>query len=144
MNNITPEDIIAIIGVLGTLGAVFLYFRKPQEDLQDRQLGTDKELANKATILAQKEMENKAALLAQQVDSEKTLNEKKFIEMNSRIDNAIIALQIEVHAVDVRVDKMMTDNTAFHFEMSNKITEMSTLIKERLPPSSVQFLPSSS
>ena len=142
MDTFTSEDVIATIGVLGTLGAVFLYFHKPQEDLQDRQLGTDKELANKATILAQKEMENKAALLAQQVDSEKTLNEKKFTEMNSRIDNAIIALQNKVHDVDVKVDKMITDNTAFHFEVANRMTEVSTILKERLPQSSVQFLPS--
>ena len=139
MDTFTSEDVIATIGVLGTLGAVFLYFHKPQEDLQDRQLVTSKDLDNKATILAQKEMENKAALLAQQVDSEKTLNEKKFIEMNSRIDNDIIALQNDV---DIKVDKMMTDNTAFHFEVANRMTEVSTILKERLPQSSVQFLPS--
>jgi hypothetical protein len=142
MNNITPEDIIAIIGVLGTLGAVFLYFRVPQEDLNEKQIVTSKDLDNKATILAQKEMENKAALLAQQVESEKVSNEKKFAEMNLRLDGAILNLQKDIRDVEAKVDNLVLSNTHFHFEMSNKITEMSTLIKERLPPSSVQFLPS--
>ena len=141
MNNITPEDIIAIIGVLGIIGAVFLYFHNPQEDLKERQIQADEELGNKATILAQKEMENKAALLAQQVDSEKTLNEKKFMEMNARLDSATISLQKDIRDVELKMDTLAISSTNFHFDMSNRMTELSTILKERLPASSVQFLP---
>src|SRR5450759_450189 len=100
MGNITPEDVLAVVGILGTIGAIFLYFRKPQEDSDRRQAVTDVELNNKASVLAQKEMENKAALLAQQVESEKVSNEKKFTEMNSRIDSAIVELQKDIMTVD--------------------------------------------
>ena len=134
MGNITPEDVLAVVGILGTIGAIFLYFHKPQEDLDRRQRIADKELDSKATILAQKEMENKAALLAQQVESEKILNEKKFTEMNSRIDTAIVELQKDIMTVDIKVNTLVSTNTHFHFEMANKMTEISTILRERLPP----------
>jgi hypothetical protein len=134
MGNITPEDILAFLGGLGTIGAIFLYFRKPQEDSDRRQAVTDVELNNKASVLAQKEMENKAALLAQQVESEKVSNEKKFTEMNTRLDLAIVELQKDIMNVDGKVNALVSSNTHFHFEMANKMTEISTILRERLPP----------
>lgn len=132
-SSLTLDDVIGIVGLVGIAFTVFLYFRKPQEDLDKRQLVSDKELSNKATILAQKEMENKAALLAQQVESEKILNEKKFAEMNTKIDSSINALQRDIHDVDSKVNNLVLTSTNFHFEISNKITELATVLKERLP-----------
>jgi hypothetical protein len=133
MGNITPEDVLAVVGILGTIGAIFLYFHKPQEDLDKRQLIADKELDSKATVLAQKEMENKAALLAQQVESEKILNEKKFTEMNTKIDTSILVLQKDIQIVDSKVNNLVSSNATFHLDMSNKMVELSTILRERLP-----------
>jgi len=128
------DNIVGIVGLLTAIFAVFLYFRKPQEAMDKRQALADKELDSKATILAGKEMESKAALLAQQVESEKVLNEKKFAEMNAKIDLSIISLQQNIHDVDMKVNSLVTTSNTFHFEMSNRLTELATILRERLPP----------
>jgi len=128
------NDVIGILGVMGIAFTVFLYFRTPQESLDRRQLVADKELETKATVLAAKEMENKAALLAQQVDSEKILNEKKFTEINLRMDSSLSLLKSELLDVDRKVDNLITTTTAFHYAISNKMTEIATILSERLPP----------
>lgn len=128
------DNIVGIVGLITAIFAVFLYFRKPQEAMDKRQALSDKELDSKATILAGKEMESKAALLAQQVESEKILNEKKFSEMNTKIDTSIVALQQNIHDVDSKVNSLVVTSNAFHFEMSNRLTELATILRERLPP----------
>ncbi len=131
---LTLDDVIGILGVMGIAFTVFLYFRTPQENLDRRQLVADKELETKATVLAAKEMENKAALLAQQVDSEKILNEKKFAEMNTRMDSSLSLLKSEVLDVDRKVDGLIVTTTNFQYAISNKMTEIATILSERLPP----------
>ena len=133
MGNFSLETVTLIIAILGALFSVFLYFREPQEKLDKRQALAEKDIDNKATVLAQKEMESKAALLAQQVESEKILNEKKFSEMTSNLNNAITGLQRNIHDVDTKVDGLIASYGSWHLDVSNRITELSTILRERLP-----------
>ena len=128
-NILTPSNITFAIGIMGVIFSIFFYFRKPQEDLETKQALTEKDLADKASILAQKEVENKAMLLAQQVQWEKEANEKKFTEFGIRLDNALTLAQNHIHSVDIKVDDLLVEvNT-----MGNKIIELSTVINERIP-----------
>ena len=126
---ITPSNILFALGILGVIFTVFNYFRNPQEDLEKKQLITDKDLSSKATILAQKEAEGKAGLLAQQVQWEKEANEKKFVEFGLRLDSAMTIAQNHIHTVDVKVDTLIGTVAS----MSNEITRLSTIIDERIP-----------
>ena len=125
---ITPSNILFALGILGVIFTVFNYFRNPQEDLEKKQLITDKDLSSKATILAQKEAEGKAGLLAQQVQWEKEANEKKFVEFGLRLDSAMTIAQNHIHTVDVKVDTLIGTVAS----MSNEITRLSTIIDERI------------
>lgn len=127
------QDIISlIIGILGIGGVVFtIYFRlsNPQTVLEKEQIRTDKDLGTKATILAQKELETKALVLAEQVKNKDNENERRFIDMGVRLDTAMTTAQNHIHTVDVKVDTLIINiNT-----MSNKMTELSTIINERIP-----------
>jgi len=133
-NSLTLDDVIGIFGLMGIAFTVFLYFRTPQEKLDKKQALSDKDLESKATVLAQKEMESKAALLAQQVESEKIANEKRFGETNTRMDVSLSILKSEILDVDRKVDALIATTTAFHYAISNKITEIATILSERLPP----------
>lgn len=126
---LTPSNITFILGIFGVVFTVYNYFRKPQEEMETKQAITEKEIGNKATILAQKEVENKATLLAQQVQWEKEANEKKFSEFGIRLDSAFSLAQNHIHTVDTKVDKLIETINV----MSNRITELSTIINERIP-----------
>ena len=130
--NIDSNDIGFILGIIGIFSAVVtwvMYLRKPQEDLEKKQLKSEEDLKDKATVLSQKEVESRAAILAQQVQWEKEANEKKFAEFGLRLDGAMTLAQNHIHTVDTKVDKLLeTVGT-----MSNRITELSTIINERIP-----------
>ena len=122
---LTSQILSYIIGIVGLIGVAFSIWNKvkdPQNEIETKQAVTDKEIGNKATILAQKELESKALLLAQQVESEKSLNEKKFNEMGLRIQ-----------AVDMKVDTLISGNNTWHLEISNSMVRLSTILEERLP-----------
>jgi len=126
---ITPGNITFAIGIVGIIFTIYNYFRKPQEDMEKKQLLVDKEIDSKATILAQKEMENKAALLDQQVKLERELNEKKFADMGCRLDTAMTVAQNHIHTVDTKVDGLIKTIN----QMSNEVTRIGTIIEERIP-----------
>lgn len=127
------ENLYLVIAIIGVLFSVFMWFRKPQENADKAQALTAKDLESKATILAQQEMETKALLLAQQVESEKTLNERKFNDMTSSLNAAISGLQKNIHDVDTKVDGLIVSYSAWHLDVSNRITRLTTIIEERLP-----------
>lgn len=133
MYNLTLENITFVIAILAALFSVYNYFRKPQEQLEKRQALADKDIGDRATLLAAQEMETKALLLAQQVESEKVLNEKKFNEMTGNLNAAIAGLQKNIHDVDTKVDGLIASYGLWHLDVSNRITELSTIIRERLP-----------
>ena len=126
---ITLSTIAIVIGLFGTVFGVYHYFRNPTEDLEKKQIGTEKDIANKATILAQKEVENKTTLLAQQVEWEKQANEKRFTEFNVRLTESINLAQNHIHTVDVKVDKLIEQ-----INLQNVcIGKLTTIIDERIP-----------
>ena len=96
---------------------VFLYFRTPQESLDKRQALTDKEVDNKANVLAQ------------QLQWEKESNIEKFKDMGDRLNTAMTLAQNHIHTVDTKVDGLMI----IVGKMSNEITRLSTIIEERIP-----------
>lgn len=120
---------LAIVAVFSVVFGIYNYFRKPQEDQEQKLALQEKDIGSKATILAQKEMENKAALLDQQVKLEREANERKFAELGVRLDNAFALAQNHIHTVDTKVDNLITSvNT-----MGNDVTKLSTIIEERIP-----------
>jgi len=128
----TLSLILQIATVLGLIFGVFLYFRKPQEDIETKQALTDKDMTSKATILAQKELESKTLVLAEQVKSKNEENERRFNDMGIRLDTAMTVAQNHIHSVDLKVDELMKTTNI----MCNKLTELSTVINERMPAKS--------
>lgn len=117
------------IGIIGMLFTVWGKVRKPQEDLETSQAVTKKDMDNKATILAQKELETKALVLAEQVKNKDIENERRFNEMGVRLDTAMTTAQNHIHTVDTKVDRLIESVST----MGNKITELTTIISERIP-----------
>ena len=130
---LTTTNILFTLTILGVVFSIYKSYHKPQEDL-DRKVAigdviSEKDLSTKATVLAQKEAEGKAALLDQQVKIVNDQNEKKFIEITTRIDNAFTMAQNHINTIETEVRGLsVTVNL-----MTNKITELSTIINERIP-----------
>lgn len=136
MTSITASDVgfaLGIIGIISVIFSVYNKFHKPQEELETKQVGIEKDVANKATLLAQKEMENKAALLDQQVKLERESNEKKFNDFGKRLEDAFLLAANHTKTVDTKVDTLSTLVTGMNLNMTNKLTELATIIAERLP-----------
>lgn len=132
--------ILQIATLLGLIFGVFLYFKKPQDDIMRNQsldtlatekdkLIAEKDLGTKATILAQKELETKALVLVEQVKSKNEENERRFGDMGIRLDAAMTTAQNHIHSIDIKVDKLIETQNS----MCNKITELTTIINERIP-----------
>ena len=64
---------------------------------------------------------------------EKETNERRFIDMGCRIDNAFTMAKNDISHVDAKVEVMIVDNNKWHLEISNKLTELNTIINERIP-----------
>lgn len=110
MTNINLQTISYIVGFLGIVFAVYLYFRNPQEKL-------DKD----------------ASILEQRVQWEKESNEKRFSDMGIRMDNALTLAQNHTHTVDVKVDGLIGSVNTMNLQLTNAITRLETTINERIP-----------
>jgi hypothetical protein len=119
--------ILQFATLLGIVFGVFLYFRKPQEDLETKQALTDKDVASKATVLAQKELETKALVLAEQVKSKNEENERRFSDMGIRLDTAMTVAQNHIHSVDLKCDKLIEAVNS----LTVQIAKMETTLNER-------------
>jgi hypothetical protein len=126
---LTPSNIMFAIGIVSLLFSIYKGYKKPQDDMELKQAVSEKDIDSKASILAQKELETKALVLAEQVKSKNEENERRFIEIGIRMDKALELAQNHTHTVDVKVDKLI-DTVSI---MSNKITELATIINERIP-----------
>jgi ribosome assembly protein YihI (activator of Der GTPase) len=140
MEFLTQDNILFLISVGAVVFAIYSYFRTPQESMEKKQsldalaaekdkLIAEKDLGTKATILAQKELETKALLLAEQVKNKEVENERRFNEMTLRLDAGLALAQNHIHTVDTKVDKLIDTIVS----MGNKITELTTIIGERIP-----------
>lgn len=137
---VTASQVVTMLTIIGIMFSVYLYFRNPQVSIEKKQsldslaadkdkLLAEKDMGTKATILAQKELETKALLLAEQVKNKEVENERRFQEMGIRLDTAMAMAQNHIHTVDTKVDKLIDSVNL----MGNKITELGTIINERMP-----------
>ena len=110
------------IGIIGVIFTIYNSYAKPQNDLELKNVATNKDLDNKATLLLAKEAEGKALLLAQQVALQKEIYDKKFTEFGSRLDD-----------IDKKIAIISDASTTWHLEISKLIVELSTRLDERLP-----------
>ena len=124
-----PNIVFGIIGIGGAVFGVYSHFKKPQDDLEHKQIISEKNAEGKASVSGQLEVESKAKLLAQQVEWEKIANEKKFTEFGLRLDGAMLLATNHIHTVDVKVDKLAECING----MGNEITKLTTIIEERIP-----------
>lgn len=109
-------------GILGMLYTFYVSVRKPQEELDKRQLMAAKDIDNRATTLAQQEAEGKANLLAQQVTLQKEANEKKFTEIGLRLNT-----------IDSKVADLGVASNLWQLEIRTQLTRLATIIEERIP-----------
>ena len=103
---ITPQNTMFSAGILGVIFGVYRYFRDPQVSSEK----TD-------------------ALLSQQVQWDRELTENRFKQMQDTIAASNTLAQNHIHTIDTKVEalhKIVGD-------MGNKITELGTIINERIP-----------
>lgn len=120
-NLITPSNITFALGIIGLIFTVWNKVRDPQTDLDKR------------TAVEREEVEGKASLLAQQLQWEKEANVAKFNDMTKRLDDAFALAQNHIHTVDEKLTGYIATSNAWHLEVSNKLTELGTIISERIP-----------
>lgn len=118
---INQSNIIFILGLFSLGFTAYNYLRNPQLKLDKRQ------------AVSETEVDGKAKLLAQQFQWDKETNEKKFLEINQRIADAFTLAQNHTHSVELKVDKLIETTNVWHLDISNKITELSTVVNERMP-----------
>lgn len=102
----TPQNIMFILGLLGILFSVYHYFRNPQ-------VASDK----------------KDALLAQQVQWMVEASDRKFKEIQESFQSLLLQSNNHIHTVDTKVENLGGTVSG----LGNKITELSTIIDERIP-----------
>ena len=129
----TPSNLTFGLGIMGVIFTSFIYFRKPQEDMDKKQAVNDVEMNSKASILAQKELESKASILAQQVQWEKEANERRFKEMGDSLISATTLAQNHIHTIDVRVTNLTDVVNGMNLSLVTEITKLTAIIDERIP-----------
>ena len=118
---LTASNVTFVLGLLGILFSIFLYFKNPQEDLEKKQ------------ALTEKDVDSKTTLLEHQVSWEKASNEKKFEELGKRLDESLALAQNHTHTIDVKVDNLVATVNTMNLSMTNEITKKRVIINERLP-----------
>ena len=53
--------------------------------------------------------------------------------MTKRLDDAFALAQNHIHTVDEKLTGYISTSNAWHLEVSNKLTELGTIISERIP-----------
>lgn len=103
---LTSGNVTFGVFVIGTIFAVYLYFRNPQVDSDKRD-----------------------ALLAQQIEFFMKATADRFKEMQDSFNSLLLQSNNHIHTVDTKVEAL----TASMGVMSNQITRLATIIEERIP-----------
>lgn len=103
---ITPSNIVFVIGLLGVLFSIFIYFKDPQ-------------------IAAEKT----DALLKQQMGFFIDTTEKRFQTMQENHHQLVLQSNNHIHTVDTKVDKLHASVD----KLGNEVVKLSTIIEERIP-----------
>ena len=126
---LTLQNIMFTLGIVGILFTIYNYFRNPQEAIEKKQILVDREMKNKTSVLTQKEIETEAALLKQKVELENQANDKKFADLICRIDSSQLLAQNHIHTVDTKVDTLIFTVNSLALNMK----ALETIIDERIP-----------
>jgi len=103
---ITSDNILFLISVLGSIFAVYLYFRNPQ-------VAIDK----------------KAALLAQEIGLRDNSVDSRFMQMQTDIKESYTLAQNHMHTVDTKID-VLSEQVVL---LGKEVVRLSTIIDERIP-----------
>lgn len=133
---ITFQNIYLFIGVtIAGLTALFqLYnsFKKPQNSIEKRQaLDSQKENSEVKLLNAQLAWQQETALL--QLNEVKDTSDRRFKEMNDRLSETLKMNLNHVHTIDVKIDALNSTVTNMNLCMSKQLTELQTIIAERIP-----------
>ena len=105
-NYLTPSNITFVLGIMGTIFGIYIYFRKPQID-------SDK----------------KDALLDQSMKFLVESSEKRFSDIQDNFRDLLLQSNNHIHTVDTKVESLSASINI----MANKLTELATIINERVP-----------
>lgn len=112
--SITFDNVTFIIALGGVAFSIFLFFRKPQESLE----------------LKQVENAGKDKLINAKIKWAKEANEERFRELSKRLEDAFLLAANHTHTVDTKVDELIKTTNSWHLEISNQMTEIKTIIKK--------------
>lgn len=122
---LTPSNITFVFGILAIIFSVFNYFKNPQIKLEKKQ------------AIDNKEEESRAKIFSRELELMKQESDRRFGEMGVRMDRALTLAENHTHTVDTKVDNLTKESNDWHLKISNEMTELSTIIKERIPNKNV-------
>lgn len=114
---ITTDNVVFVIGVLGVIFSVFLYFRNPQVKAEKNDALIEQK------IKLTKEADEQRLKLIQES------NDRRFADMHDEIKSVLATSQNHIHTVDTKVDHL----TANVVKMGQEIVRLGTIIEERIP-----------
>lgn len=118
---LTPTNIMFVIGIVGMVFTIWEKVKKPQNELEKRQ----------AVDRVAEQGNNK--ILEQRLQWEKETNDKRFMEMGTRLESAMTLAQNHTHTVDVKVDQLIKDVGAMNLSLTKEVSTLSAIINERVP-----------
>lgn len=118
---LTKENIMFAVWILTVIFGVYLYFRRPQEEL-DKNQALDKQKAD-----------NDSSVLAARINWEKQANEDKFKDFQERLATSTSLAQNHIHTIDVKVDSVALNLTLMDKKITSELVRLSTIIEERIP-----------
>lgn len=121
----TKENIMFGVWGLTMIFGVYLYFRKPQEDL-DKKQALDAQAADGET-----------AILAAKVEWERQASEKRFADFQNSLATSTALAQNHIHTIDVKVDSVALNLTLMDKRITSELVRLSTIIEERIPKKEV-------
>ncbi len=103
---ITPQNIMFIIGIIGMMFSLFLYFKNPQIDSDKRD-----------------------ALLDQSVKNNTESVDRRFKEIQDNFQGLLLQNNNHIHTLDTKIDAMGNHMTNLKIE----VAKLATIIEERIP-----------
>ena len=113
---------ISVLTLGGLIFAVFFFFKNPQTNLEKKQALNEERDKGKTP-------KNEFELLRANFEWDRAENDKNFCKLEKQIVDAFGIANNHTNTVDTKVDKLIQSTNL----MSNKITELSTIINERIP-----------
>jgi len=126
---LTTSNVMFALGVIGTIIGVYKSIFSPQVKMEKEQALNEERDKNKADLLGQEKNKSKIDFVLEKMEWEKGNNDKKFTEMTDRIDDAFSIAQNHINTIETEVKSL----TVVVNTMCNNITELKTIINERIP-----------